>query len=157
AAAGKCQSSAGRSMTRESTSSEQQRFEAVLLPWPLVGAALVAMTAHYFTADGFLGLAIFGLLLIASQMTDWRLARSRMVRYSLRAIVATVITIIIGFPNEPLPQWYMKPEYTKLIGCLLAAEIAVRAWEKQDLNGLSKSRGIMLLLSACLLATASNT
>src|SRR5690348_12704388 len=112
--AGRRRSSAGRSMTRESTSFEQ--FEAVRLPWVLVGAALVGMTAHYFPTGGFLGLPICGLLFVASQLTAWRLSRSRMVRYSLRAIVATVITIVIGFPNEPLPQWYMRPEYTKLIG-----------------------------------------
>jgi hypothetical protein len=127
------------------------------LPWSLVAAALVAMTAHYFTADEFLGLPICGIVLVASQLKTWRLPRSRAISWSLRAIVLTVITIFVGFPNEKLPQWYMKPEYTKLIGCLIAAEIAIRSWERREPSGVMESRGVMLLLTALMMAAASNT
>src|SRR4030095_12669092 len=113
-------------MTGESTNSDTR------LPWTLVGALLVAMTAHWFAVDGFLGLPICAVLLVSSQFTQFRLASTRGLSWSLRAIVMTFITLVIGFPTESIQQWYVKPEYTHLIGCLLSAEGAIRAWARSE-------------------------
>jgi transglutaminase-like putative cysteine protease len=139
-------------MTGESTSSE-----AVRLPWTLVGALLVAMTAHWFTVDGFVGLPLCGLALLSSQFTLARLPSNRGLSWSIRAIVATFITMVIGVPRESVYQWYVKPEYTHLIGCLLSAEVAIRAWERWGPGRVREARGVMLLLAILIFAVATNT
>lgn len=127
------------------------------LPWALTAAAVVAMAALYLTAERFLGLIPCALALVLSQFTALRLPRSRTLAASVRAILFAVITIIIGFPEESFPQWYMKPSYTNLLGCILAAEVAIRSWEHQDAARTGDPRGVMLILSALVLAAASNT
>jgi transglutaminase-like putative cysteine protease len=139
-------------MTGELTSSDTER-----LPWAIVGALLVAMAAHWFTVEGFLGLPLCAAALLLSQLTGARLPATRGLSWSLRAIVVTFIIIVIGMPRESVAQWYVKPEYTNLIGCLLSAEAAIRSWERREPRRGRETRGVMLLLSILIFATATNT
>ena len=61
----------------------------------------------------------------------------------------------VGLPTEDAAAWYFEPQYTNLLGYLLAGEMVVRAWRRADPS--RKPRGIFLFLSAIIMAAASNT
>jgi len=92
------------------------------------------------------------LCLLAGQLMHWRLPDNRTVRQALRLGVFTVIIVLVGWPQESINQWFLKPPWTNLVGCLLAAELVIRS-----LDPAGASRGAMLLLSCLTFAAAGDT
>lgn len=127
------------------------------LGWPLTGAALVAMFALLVTSGRNLELLILGILLLASQVTSWRLTIARGTSRALRVFIFTWLVLVIGWPQQDISQWYVKPEYTNLVGCILAAEIVIRTWEQQSADHIRRFRHIILFLSMLVMAMGSNT
>ena len=134
--------------------------EATGYPWSLIVAALAAMGALYLTAHGFDGLLVMAALLVLSRLVPVRLPSSRIFVWMLRALVLAVVVSIAGLPpRNELTFWYFQPDYTNLIGYLLAAELTLRAWDAppRSVSREREARGVGLFLSALVLAAASNT
>jgi transglutaminase-like putative cysteine protease len=127
------------------------------LPLALSAAALVAFTAMFFTGDRFLALPVLAVFLIATYITHWRFTERAGMRWAIRIIAFGTILTIIGLPREEFASWYMQPSYTKLIGYLLSAELVIRAWQKHLLARRTQHLGVILFLTALIMAAASNT
>jgi Transglutaminase-like superfamily len=140
------------------------------ISWSLIFAALAAMGAMYVTsgqrgsaAEGnqvsyFIGLPIMAVLLVASRFTHWRLPRSRVVSWSLRAgILAVVITIINGQSDRESTVWYLRQDDMNIAGYALAADLVLRAWERRDPAKIRETFGTFILITACLFTAATHT
>jgi len=127
------------------------------LPFALIGASLVAFGGLFVTAEHFLGLPVLGLMLVGVYMTGWRLAANRRMRWGIRFVAFAIIVAVVGLPRGDIPLWYMKPEYTNVIGILLAAELVLRAWQRIETAKWGQNNGIILFLSAIIITAASNT
>jgi hypothetical protein len=130
---------------------------AMRLGWSLTLAALTAFAGFFITSEMFLGMPVLALLLILSQLVDWRLPVNRSIALGLRAVVFTLFLILIGYPDEPVYGWYLKSAYTNLLGAILAAELVMRAWELQNSQRRSEYLGTALLLSGLVMAAGCNT
>jgi transglutaminase-like putative cysteine protease len=124
---------------------------ALRLPWPLVGACATAFVAHAFTAQEFILMPVLALLLILSQLVSWRLPENRSISRGIRLVLLTAVLVIIGWPEDAIWGWYVKPEYTNLIGAIIAVEIVVRCWEFKP-----PARTTIMLLSMLVFACASD-
>ena len=127
------------------------------LPFALAGAALVAFAALFITAERFLGLPVLALLLIGTYTTHWRLSPSRLTRWILRLALFGTIAAVAGLPRGDVALWYMKPEYTNVIGFLLSAELVLRAWQRPEPAQSRQTRAMVLFLTALIITAASNT
>ncbi|WP_428940906.1 transglutaminase domain-containing protein [Fontivita pretiosa] len=127
------------------------------LPWPLTLAGLVAMAALYLTADRWIGLPVLATLLLAGRVMPWRPIRTRLIGIIARAALLSTIAAIVGIPSADISMWYMQPQYTNLLGFLLAGELAIRSWERVAAAPARESRGVVLFITALIITAASNT
>ncbi len=134
---------------------EQPRARSV--PLSITGAALTAFAMLYVTGGHFPGLPILAALLLFTYATDWRLPAGRFYGYALRTLLFGAIILIVGIPRESADFWYFKPEYTRLAGYLLAAEMVVQAWRWRDWSKPPEAAGVAILLTALIVAAGSNT
>lgn len=114
--------------------------------------ALIAIAAIGFTAAQPIVAVALGLLLLMSQLSGWRLPENRSIARGVRVAVYMAIIILVGWPSSDLRMWYTKPQYTNLIGCLIAAEIVVRCFEIKPAK-----RTVLLVLSTLVMGCAGNT
>lgn len=138
-------------------------------PLPLTLAALISFFSLYLTARRGQGLIILGLLLLASYHVRWRIPHERIVRWTARIVPMCAIALLVGWPNEDIILWYIKPAYTNLIGYLLATEIVIQSYLRRpkepvvmtealrDPVRLRESYGFVLLLTGGIMITAANT
>jgi len=128
------------------------------LPWTLIGAALSAMAALYFSSGRFVGLPVLAILLVLSRLTTWRLPKHFIVSYGSRAIILVVLVTLINQtdPYDVTP-WYLKQVDTNLAGYALAADIVLRAWSRRDAGVAREGLGVVVLMTALLFAAATNT
>jgi len=130
------------------------------LPISIAGASIAAFAMLYLTADRERNLPllpVLGAMLLLTYVTNWRLPSTQWVGYLLRAMLFGAICFIIGIPRESAAYWYFERDYTTLGGCLLAAEMVVQAWRWRDWSQPSEAAGVALLLTALIVAAASNT
>jgi transglutaminase-like putative cysteine protease len=130
------------------------------LPWPLTAAALTAFTALFLTSYPFPGvwlLPFCGVLLLATHFTRFRVPRASLYRYGLRFVAVTLILLVHGIPAASTARWYFEPEYTRLAGSILAAELVIRAWLQPNPARVAREGGMCLLITALLMLAASNT
>jgi Transglutaminase-like superfamily len=130
------------------------------LPISIAGTALTAFALLYLTADrqdNVPLIPILGAMLLLTCLTSWRLPSSNWYGYGMRVVLFGSILLIIRLPHEDANYWYFKREYTNLAGCLLAAEMVVQAWRWRDWSQPAEAAGVAVLLSALIVAAASNT
>ena len=130
------------------------------LPASIAATALMAFALLYFTSDPRHGaslIPILGGMLLITCLTSWRLPSSPWYGYGMRAVLFASILFMVGLPREDPNYWYFKREYTVLAGCLLAAEMVVQAWRWRDWSHPSEAAGVAVLLTALIVAAASNT
>jgi len=145
------------------TTTEKPREDSI--PLPVAGATITGFAMLYVTTGQFrsanpaqfLGLPVLGTLLLLTYATHWRLPSSRWYGYALRGVLFGAIVLIVGMPREDTSFWYFKDEYTILGGYLLAAEMVVQAWRWRDWSQPPEAVGVAILLSALIVAAASNT
>lgn len=123
---------------------------------PFALVLILSLVAFYFTSAEYPPL-IAAVAVALSEMVRIRLPHSRMLALALRLAAFTPIFLHLGIPPESFPQWYLKPSYTTLVGCLLSAEAAIRAWEPPGGLLSGDQRGVMFFMSALLIAGAANT
>src|SRR5262245_51306343 len=111
---------------------ERQEEISNRLGWPLTLAALIAMFTLLLTSGQKLELSLMSIALLTAQFIETRLPRVRSTTRALRIFVFTWLVMVIGWPQDSIRQWYVKPIYTNLVGCILAAEVVIRAWEQRD-------------------------
>ncbi len=134
--------------------------EANRLPAALTGAALAAFVALFITAGPSLVLPIFAVLLVVAHFTTWRLPSSGVLIWGLRSAVILLIISAVGLPTRrDYNFWYFEPHYTNLFGYIFAAELTLRAWHPGHLAIVRARewRGVVVLLSALIMAAAANT
>jgi transglutaminase-like putative cysteine protease len=129
------------------------------LPISIAGAAITAFAMLYLTAEqrSLPLLPVLGAMLLLTYVTNRRLPSTQWVGYLLRAVLFGAICFIIGIPHESATYWYFERDYTILGGCLLAAEMVIQAWRWRDWSQPSEAAGVALLLTALIVAAASNT
>ena len=128
------------------------------LPWTLIGAALAAMAAAYFSSDRFVGLPALALLLVFSRFSSWRLPRHFLISYGLRAVILSVVLTLINQTDvQDSTVWYLKQGDTNLASYALAADIVLRAWQKRPAKAAREGLGVVVLMTALLFAAATNT
>jgi transglutaminase-like putative cysteine protease len=116
------------------------------------------MGAHYFSSNRFVGLPVLAALLIFSRFTTWRLPKSIVITYGLRALLLIVLlTMMNRTDTQDTTPWYLKQEDTNLAGYALAADIVLRSWEKRDASAAREGLGVVVLMTALLFAAATDT
>jgi transglutaminase-like putative cysteine protease len=129
-------------------------------PWSLTAAALTTFAALYLTAyrfPGAAGLPVCAVLLLAIHFTHRRMPRSAPFRYGARFVAVAVILLVRGVPTADTSLWYFEPEYTRLAGSILAAELVIRRWLRVDPARAARDRRMFLLITALVMTAASNT
>jgi transglutaminase-like putative cysteine protease len=144
---------------RQETSSERSLINSGgALPWTLIGSALAAMAALYFSSNRFAGLGVLAVLLVFSRFTSWRLPRSIVITYGVRGLILVVLVTAMNRTDpQDLTPWYLKQADTNLAGFALAADIVLRAWGKRDAAGAREGLGVVVLMTGLLFAAATNT
>jgi transglutaminase-like putative cysteine protease len=137
----------------------EQNLRNDRFPISIAGAAITAFAMLYLTAEQrtLPLLPVLGAMLLLTYATKWRLPSSQWVGYALRALLFGAICYTVGIPRESATYWYFERDYTTLGGCLLAAEMVVQAWRWRDWSQPSEAAGVALLLTALIVAAASNT
>ncbi len=126
-------------------------------PWSLTLAGVVAMASLYLTLGNFSGLPVIAAALVLARLIDAKLPNTVIVRLGLRAVAFAAIVAIMGWPAVPFPQWYVKSEWMRPIGTLLAADMAIRAWTAIAPAEVGKAWGRGLIVSACIMICSTTT
>ncbi|HEX2999925.1 MAG TPA: transglutaminase-like domain-containing protein, partial [Armatimonadota bacterium] len=124
------------------------------LSWAAVAAALVAMGTLYCNATDFHGLPLIALALLGTYITDFRLPRHLLLIWPLRVLLFSAVIVTGSQARARGTYWLFDPEYTIIFGYLCAAEMVVQAWQMRVAD---LPRGEVLLLSALIMAVATNT
>jgi transglutaminase-like putative cysteine protease len=75
----------------------------------------------------------------------------------VRVVLMTAVALVIGIPETEVFQWYVRQEFTRLVGCLLGVELAIRAWSAANPKHPSERLGVALVLTGAILTMASCT
>ncbi|MGE5611423.1 MAG: DUF4129 domain-containing transglutaminase family protein [Bacillota bacterium] len=124
------------------------------LPWVMIAAALVSMGTLYCNAPDFHGLPLIGLTLLGTYITRIRLPRHLLLLWPLRVLLFSVVIVTGSQARARGTYWLFDPEYTNVFGYLCAAEMVIQVWQKRMTD---LPRGEVLLLSALIMAVATNT
>ncbi len=124
------------------------------LPWPFIGAALVAFAALYFSGDRFVAMLVLAVPLLLAWFAPFRLPNNKVFIWLLR--LAMWALIIATGPERRLTGTAIlfEPYYIHMFGFLAAAEIVLRAWVR---TAGGPSRGEAMLLTALIVTAASST
>jgi transglutaminase-like putative cysteine protease len=114
-------------------------------------ACVTAFIAHAFTAQEFILMPVLALLVILSQIMSWRLPENRSISRGIRLVLLTAVLVIMGWPDESIWGWYVRPAYTNLVGAIIAVEIVVRCWELKP-----PARTTIMLLAMLVFGCASD-
>lgn len=124
------------------------------LPWPFNAAALVAFAALHFTGKYDHVLPVLAVLLVATYFTRLRLSRSKILGWSLRIVIWTVLITFAPARHRDGYNILLEPDYVQLFGYMCAAEFVLRAWIRDT---PVPSRGEALLLTALIFTAAGTT
>ncbi len=128
------------------------------IPWALMGAALMAMLALYFTSDRVIAVPVIAALMVLSQTTAWRLPRTFLIGYGLRGVILVAAIMRINQTDvQDVTPWYLKQHATNIAGYALALDLALRAWQKRERVGAREGLGVFALLTGFVFTMATNT
>jgi transglutaminase-like putative cysteine protease len=142
------------------TNAAEQNTRQDRLPLSIAGATFTAFALLYLTSDRRHTLPLVPVLaamLLVPCLTSWRLPSGVWYGYGMRALLFGAVLFFIGLPRDNPDYWYFKSEYTNLAGDLLAAEMVVQSWRWRDWSQPSEAAGVAVLLTALIVAAASNT
>ena len=124
-------------------------------PWAAMIATLIAMAALFLRDGerGYIGLPILAAIILASRVIPLRLPNHRIVLWTIRIVLFTIIVLTNERQYGGVRMWYVKHEYTDLAGYLCAAELAIQCWRRRR----GSPQGEMMLLSAVIFTSATNT
>lgn len=120
---------------------------------PAALAALIAVGALFSTSPALIGLPLLAALILASQLVRWRLPNLPLLIWTLRLGLFLWALLSSGFEGRSLFRWYLKSEYTNLLGMIGAIELTLRCWQPMKKN----ARGDVMLLSGLVFVAACNT
>ncbi len=110
----------------------------------------------YITGQGFFGLPVLSLILLASYFTQWRLPDNPVIGWVIRLAVWVLLLLVTPQRHFHGQSILFEQDYTNLFGYFCAAELVQRAWTRGR-SGRGISAGEALILTALVLAAASNT
>lgn len=117
-------------------------------------AALVAIGALYVNASAYPGLLVTGAAILAAHFIPLRLPRHPLAVWPVRILLFSIVISNNYEDRSRVGAWFLDPGYFHLFGYLCALELIIQVWQRYEKN---PPRGEALLLSALIMATATNT
>lgn len=115
------------------------------------------MTSLFMTGGKFLGLPVLAAVIVVARVVGPALPDRLLVRWGLRAVLFLAVITALGLPDDEVSLWYIKPEFMRRIGVLLAAELALRAWIVPLAGKISRSWGEGLVISGLVVICSTTT
>ncbi|HEU4752772.1 MAG TPA: transglutaminaseTgpA domain-containing protein, partial [Armatimonadota bacterium] len=125
------------------------------LPWPALGAMLVAFATLLLTGTGFLVLPVLAVALILSRLTGFRLPDRPWVRWMARVPVAALALLSSGTANHPA-ETFIASQTMGWFGQGCALELVLLCWMERP-AGASPAGGAALLSCLVFLAGCHTT